>query len=316
MIPAEKIKAALCAWPYQPESVTPMTGQGMNSATWLVVTAHGHYVAKLVDDLDAPGLIKSLRIAEFLAARELPCGPPVRTRGGELVVPLPEGTLALLRQDRGTPPDPSVPSQVRRAGRVLARAHNALRDFETGPDPHYRWPWEWVDRLLNTIAMPQHVNVAARHVWLEIVRTVADHQLSVSVIHGDPGLSGFLLADDNRDALIDWTTTMRGPLLYDLACVAVMTKRSGPQVARWFTEGYAEQIPEIRPELAYLDYLVKARWIANAIYFASRIERGIQRGSDSPTANQAGLEEAYAGMTGGANRSRNGGNHWDRLELL
>jgi Ser/Thr protein kinase RdoA (MazF antagonist) len=300
MIPAEKIEAALCAWPYQPESVTPLAGQGMNSTTWLVVTAHGRYVAKLVDDLDAPGLIKSLRIAEFLGARGLPCGPPIRTHDGDLTISLPEGVLALLKYDPGTPPDPSVPDQVRRAGRVLALAHNALRDFPAGSDPHYRWPWEWIDRLLGTIAMPAHVNAAARRVWPEIVRTVADHQLSVSLIHGDPGLSGFLLADDNRDALIDWTTTMRGPLLYDLACVAVMTKRTGPQTARWFIEGYAAQMPEIRPELTYLDSLVKARWLANAIYFASRIERGIQRGSDSPTANQDGLAEAYAGLTGGA----------------
>lgn len=106
-----------------------------------------------------------------------------------------------------------MPSQVHRAGQALARAHNALRDYPTGSDPHYRWPWEWVDRLLDTIAMPEHVNSAARRVWPELVRTVADHQLSVSVIHGDPGLRGFLIADDNRDALVDWVTTMRGPLL-------------------------------------------------------------------------------------------------------
>jgi hypothetical protein len=42
---------------------------------------------------------------------------------------------------------------------------------------------------------------------------------------------------------------------------------------------------------------VKARWLANAIYFSSRIERGIERGSASPTANHEGLAEAYAGMT-------------------
>jgi len=56
-------------------------------------------------------------------------------------------------------------------------------------------------------------------------------------------------------------------------------------------------MPEIGPQLAYLDCLVKARWLANAIYFCSRIERGITRGSGSPTANQDGLAAAYAGMT-------------------
>ena len=291
----------------------------MNSTTWLVVTAHGWYVAKLVDDVDAPGLVRGLRIADFLAARGLPCGPPVRTRDGQLTISLPEGALALLRHDPGTPPDPSVPNQVRRAGRALARAHEALRDYPVESDPHYRWPWEWVDRLLDAVAMPAHVNAAARRIWPEIVRTIADKQLSISVIHGDPGLSGFLLADhtgdsshtedsshtggtshadeNTQDGIIDWVTTMRGPLLYDLACFAVMTERSGPQVTRWFTEGYAAQMPEVRSELPYLDCLVKARWLANAIYFADRIERDIERGSASPTTNQDGLAEAYAGMT-------------------
>ncbi|WP_157180954.1 hypothetical protein [Actinopolymorpha alba] len=73
----------------------------------------------------------------------------------------------------------------------------------------------------------------------------------------------------------------------------------GPQTARWFIDGNATQMPEIRPQLAHLDCLVKARWLANAIYFADRIGRRGERGSDSPTTNQDGLAEAYAGMTGG-----------------
>jgi homoserine kinase type II len=297
VIPARNIEAALSAWRYRVEAVTPLAG-GWNSATWLVVTAEGRYVAKLVDDLDAPALASGLRIAEFLAARGLACGAPARTLDGELAIRLPEGTLALLRHEPGNPPDLSVPGQVRRAGRVLARAHQALRDFPAGSDPRYRWPWEWVTQCLNTIAMPEHVNAAARRIWPEIVRTVADHQMPVSVIHADPGPDGFLLGGDGaQDALIDWATTLRGPLLYDLACFAVITKPAGPQAARWFTEGYAAQMPEIGPQLAHLDCLVKARWLANAIYFSSRIERGITRGSDSPTANRDGLAAAYAGMT-------------------
>jgi homoserine kinase type II len=296
-IPALNVEAALSAWPYRVESVTPLPG-GWNSATWLVVTAEGRYVAKLVDDVDAAALASGLRIAEFLAARGLACGAPSRTRDDELTIGLPEGTLALLRYEPGAPPDLSVPGQVRRAGRVLARAHQALRDFPVGSDSRYRWPWEWVTQDLDILAMPEHVIAAARRIWPEIVRTVADYRLSISVIHADPGPDGFLLGGDGaQDALIDWATTLRGPLLYDLACFAVITRPAGPQAARWFAEAYAAQMPEIGPQLAHLDCLVKARWLANAIYFSSRIERGIVRGSDSPTANQDGLAAAYAGMT-------------------
>lgn len=296
MIPAETVRTALSAWPYRVESVLPLGG-GWNSATWLVATAEGRYVAKLVDHVDVPGLASGMRIAEFLAARGLACGAPARTRDGKLTIPLPEGTLALLRHEPGTPPDLSVPGQVRRAGRLLAQAHQALRDCPVGADPRYRWPWEWVPHGLDTISIPEHGNAAARRVWPEIVRTVADRQLSISVIHADPGPDGFLLGDGTQDALIDWTTTLRGPLLYDLACFAVITRPTSPEAARWFIAGYAAQVPEIRPQLAYLDCLVRARWLANAIYFSSRIERGIERGSDSPTANRDGLAAAYTGMT-------------------
>ncbi len=210
--------------------------------------------------------------------------------------------LALLRYVPGTPPDTSVPDQVRRAGRVLARAHSVLRDCPVGDEPRYRWPWEWVTRCLDTIAMPAEVNAAARRAWREIVRTVQEHRLSISLIHSDPGPEGFLLnvADAGQDALIDWATTMRGPLLYDLASFAVLTRPAGPAAAQWFTDGYLQQMPQIGPQLAHLDCLVRARWVAHAIYFSSRIERGIDRGPGAPTANQDGLAAAYAGMTAGA----------------
>ena len=146
--------------------------------------------------------------------------------------------------------------------------------------------------------MPGHINAAARRIWPQIVHTVTVHQLPVSVIHADPGPDGFLLSGDGaQDALIDWATPLRGPVLYDLASFAVITWPVGPHAARWFTEGYVAQMPEVVPQLAYLDCLVKARWLANAIYFSARIDRDIKRGSDSSAANHDGLAAAYAGMT-------------------
>ncbi len=293
------VRAALRAWPYHVQSVTRLAG-GWNSTTWRVDTPDGQFVAKLVDDLDAPGLISGLQVAEYLTARGLACGAPVRTRDAALTIQLSHGTLALLHREDGSPPDLSVPSQVRRAGRVLARAHSALRHFPAADNPGYSWPWTWVTDRLDTVGMPANVRLAAERVWAQIVAAVSDRKLSISIIHADPGPDCFLLrGDGSRDALIDWTTTLYGPLLYDLACFAVITRPAGPQPARWFTEGYAAAAPAIVPELGALDWLIKARWIANAIYFSSRIQRGIERGSDSPTANEDGLAAAYAGLTAG-----------------
>jgi len=280
--------------------VTPLGG-GWNSSTWLVTAGDGRYVAKLVDHLDAQGLGAGLSAAEFAAARGLACGVPVRTRGGALTITFADGELALLRYAPGIPPDLSAPDQVRRAGQVLARAHKILRDYPAGDEPRYRWPWEWVTRCLDTVAMPAELNSAARRAWQEVVAAGGDNHLTISLIHSDPGPDSFLLGDAvaRHDALIDWATPLRGPLLYDLASFAVLTRPAGPHAARWITEGYAEEMPEIGPELAHLGGLVQARWIAQAIYFASRIERGINRGHGGPRANEEGLATAYAALTAG-----------------
>lgn len=278
-----------------------MTG-GWNSSTWLVEAQAGRYVAKLVDHLDAPGLVAGLRLADFASRRGLICGAPVKTTKGEYTAPFADGVLTLLSFVPGVHPDSSRPQEIRRAGRVLARAHRVLADYPAGDDDRYRWPWEWVPRCLDTIAMPADVNSAARTAWTEIVRTVGDHQLSISLLHADPGPEAFLLSADEpeQDAIIDWTTTLRGPLLYDLASFAVVTKDAGTRVTDWLIEGYLREHSALAPELADLGTMIKARWLANAIYFASRIERGITRGSESPTANEDGLAAAFAGLTGTA----------------
>ena len=313
---AEDVAAALAVWPVPVSSATPMTG-GWNSSTWLVETpatetsATGtpagetpaeRYVAKLVDHLDAPGLVAGLRLADFASRRGLACGAPVRTTAGDYTVPFADGVLTLLTFVPGRHPDSTRAPDIRRAGRVLARAHQVLASYPAGDDDRYRWPWEWVPRCLDTIAMPAEINDAARVAWADIVQAVGDHELSILLLHADPGPEAFLLnADDPaQDAMIDWTTTLRGPLLYDVASFAVVTKDDGPQVTDWLIEGYLLERPALGAELADLGTMIRARWLANAIYFASRIERGITRGSDSPTANEDGLAAAFAGLTGTA----------------
>ncbi len=293
--------AALSAWPERIESVTPIGG-GWNSRTWLVRTFAGPYVAKLVDAQDAGALAGSLRVAEFAAARGLACGPPARARDGNLTAAVPGGELALLRYMPGGPPDVSNPAQVRRAGRLLARAHRILQEYPATDDSRDRWPWEWVPRCFDTIAMPAEVGDAARRAWRDAVQTAREYRLPVGLIHADPGPDAFRLhpTDPDQDALIDWATTLRGPRLYDLACFAVTTDAAGPSAAQWFADGYREVTPQISAQLEHLPCFIRARWMANAIYFADRIARGIRRGSQSPTANQDGLDDALRGMTGAA----------------
>lgn len=152
--------------------------------------------------------------------------------------------------------------------------------------------------------MPPQVSAAARRAWQLAEAAVAAGGLTISLIHADPGPDSFLLSEagPGPDALIDWATPLRGPLLYDLASFAVLTGAAAAQAARWFIAGYASEMPEIGPQLAHLDCFVKVRWAVQAIYFASRIERGIDRGPGAPDVNQDGLAAAYAGMTAGSAR--------------
>lgn len=300
MTSADDVIAALGAWPYAVRSVTPLTG-GWNSATWLVETVAGPYVAKLVDRSDATNFTRGLLVAEYAGAHGLVCGAPARTRTDCLTVSLHDGVLALLRLAQGATPNLSAPSEVRRAGRTLARAHRILRDCPEGQDSRARWPWVWVRRNLDELSMPTKVRKAARRAWDQAVLAVEKNELSVSLLHSDPGPHNFLLNTSHpaRDALIDWSTALRGPLLYDLASFAVLTK-SVPSAAPWFAEGYVAEVPQMAGELTDLNAVVKARWVAHAIYFSYRIEHGITCGAGSHSANEEGLADAYHGMTADA----------------
>jgi Ser/Thr protein kinase RdoA (MazF antagonist) len=231
---AGDVAVALVSWLPRVDSVTPLGG-GWNSSTWLVAAGGESYLAKLVDDLDEQGLDAGLQVAGFAAARGLACGTPVRTRGGALTVSVPRnprdpgGVLALLRYVPGTPPDLSAADQVRRAGRVLARAHKILRTYPAQDEPPSRWP----SQCLGAVAMPEKVRAAAHRAWAEAVTAIRDNQLTISLIHADPGPDSFLLSgtDPGQDALIDWATPLRGPLLYDLDSFAVLTRSAGARAA-------------------------------------------------------------------------------------
>ncbi|WP_188193645.1 hypothetical protein [Nonomuraea sp. SYSU D8015] len=125
----------------------------------------------------------------------------------------------------------------------------------------------------------------------------AGARLRIWVVKGDPGLDGFHLSEDSpaTDGLVDRAAALEAPFLYDLACVAVLT-RDKRRAIRHVVEGYRSLHPEVEGELEHLDTFVRLRWMANAIYFADRIERDVFRGSVDPEANHKGLAQAYAGI--------------------
>ncbi|MEV6040490.1 phosphotransferase [Nonomuraea sp. NPDC052116] len=291
----DRLLSALAAWDLPLEHAEPLHG-GWNSITWLVSSRTGdRYVAKLADTDSAAAYLSGLRVAARAQSRGLTSGAPVPLVGGRLVAELEEGVLALLEYVPGRTPDTASPQDLRRMGALLARAHRVLGDDADDLGEQHRWPWPWVRACLRDLDMPEHLRRAVTEVMQE-AREAAP-LLRAGVVHGDPGPDSFRLSEHSPDldGLIDWGAVLQAPLLYDLACAAVLT-RDTPQALRHLLGGYRTVDPSIARDLEHLDLFVRVRWMANALYFTDRIARGVLRGSGGPAANEEGLAEAYAGM--------------------
>jgi Ser/Thr protein kinase RdoA (MazF antagonist) len=306
------LSAALAPWGLPVRSVERLTG-GWNSSTWLVRVASGGgnsgdadelgdaddpYIAKLGDTEDADAFCSGLRVATLAAAHGFSSGPPVPTLDGRLAVDLPEGVLALLSHVPGTPPDESSTGDLRRVGSTLARAHLALGNNVTGLSEQFIWPWSWAPVCIDEIPMPKDIRDTAARVLDQAGELAGRAPLRMGVVHADPGLDAFLLSEESArlDGLIDWSVTMQAPVLHDLACFAVMTRRN-PRLLERCVAGYLDTTPELAGELEHLGTFVRLRWMCQAMYFASRISRGIVRGAASEEENHQGLAEAHRGMT-------------------
>ncbi|MFD8381739.1 phosphotransferase enzyme family protein [Streptomyces sp. NPDC059679] len=283
------------------QSVQKLVG-GWNSTTWLVGVSSGdesaQYVAKLADSEDGDAFRSGLRVASAAASRGFPSGAPIPTADGCLAIDLPEGVLALLQYVPGRSASAVSDDDMRRVGGTLARAQLAVGAESAGVSEQHTWPWAWVDVCLQELPMASEIRDAAARALDEARDVTARISPRVGVVHGDPGLEAFRLRDESphEDGLIDWAAAMEAPLLYDLASFAVMTRET-PEALPPCLEGYRHVAPEISGELRHLDVFVRLRWMCHAIYFASRLERGITRGAASEAENRERLAEAYVGLT-------------------
>jgi Ser/Thr protein kinase RdoA (MazF antagonist) len=118
--------------------------------------------------------------------------------------------------------------------------------------------------------------------------------LPVQVVHGDPAFDAFILdgARVEEDGMVDWSATMGAPVLYDLGTVAAAC-RGHPDRLSAFLRGYLGVDPTLAGQVQRLGTFTRLRWMCTAVYFADRIDRGIERNA-SPSANRLGLAEAYA----------------------
>jgi homoserine kinase type II len=187
---------------------------------------------------------------------------------------------------------------MRRVGGVLARAQLAVEDGRARVSEQHAWPWPWADDCLQNLPMAPEIRDAAARALDDARKVTAGTSLRVGVVHADPGLDAFRLRDETpqEDGLVDWAAAMEAPLLYDLASFAVLTRENAQSLTPCL-EGYRHIAPEAGRELRHLGAFVRLRWMCHAIYFTSRLERGIVRGVASEAENRDSLAEAYRGLT-------------------
>lgn len=102
-----------------------------------------------------------------------------------------------------------------------------------------------------------------------------------------------------RCGIIDWSTALYGPLLYDLASAVMYL--GGPDRAGGMVDAYLARGTVTRAEADDgLHRMLRFRWAVQADYFAFRIAGNDLTGISGPHENEKGLEDARRALPGDA----------------
>jgi homoserine kinase type II len=292
MISEELLRACLGEhWELHRVRIEPHHG-GMNSATWFVTAGSRRWVAKAVAPDTVLHFTGGLAAAALLDRPDLPTGAPERSRDGQLAVTVDGYMLALLAWVPGDGITTDRPAAQHIIGTTLARAHALLRDADLPSTGSFHW----VD------PGAEHLDVQA---WVRPAVTAAlaalddldSATLTWGPLHTDPAPEAFRLDPDTGTCgLIDWSTAMRGPYLYDLASAVMYVggpDNGGPLIEAYLAEGVLPRAEVDRGLLTFLRF----RWAVQADYFARRIANHDLTGIADQAENEKGLEDARRRLT-------------------
>ena len=279
-------------WGLPGATLTRLDG-GMGSRTWIVDDASRRWVLKAV----APGLggnlAGGLAVARRLDQSGIPAGAPEPTRTGDLTTSVSGHRLGLLAWVPGEPLTGGDEGERRLIGTTLGRVHRALASKEVPATQRFHW-----------------VDPAARHFslrpWLRpaVASAVAAMERpglrtwSTGLLHADPAPGAFRLDRvTGRCGVIDWSTALRGPLLYDLASAAMFL--GGLESSAEMTGAYLATGVLSRAETEEgLALMLRFRWAVQADYFARRVTSNDLNGIAGPADNEKGLEDARRALLG------------------
>ena len=258
------------------------TLSGMNSVTVAVDLSIGQFVAKWVAGPERDRLRNGALAAQVMTAGGLRAGAPLTLRDGRLTAPLADGEVALLEEVPGRPLTADAGDQDA-WGAALGRAHRIAPRGEHGTF------FGWVEGAGMNPALEAWVRLAASRVLDEVRSADA---VSWVQLHTDPAPEAFLRdAASGEVGVIDWTGSVPGPTLYDVAS-AVMCA-GGPDKAARLIEAYLDASRLPATEVAeFLDTFRRFRALVQAVYFSNRLARSDLTGIASQAENSAGLQDA------------------------
>ena len=274
------------------EAMIEVHNGGMNSATWFVSEGGERWVAKAVVPASRRSFAAGLAVAAVLEDTGIPAGAPVAARDGEFVVDVDGIPLALLTWVPGDDLSGTDPGDQQLIGVTLARVHRVLLDVSVPGAERFHW----VDPQSEHLTIRPWVRGAVAAA-VTAYDELDPRMLSWGLLHTDPAPEAFRL---NRFSgvcgLIDWSTAMTGPLLYDLASAVMYV--GGPDRAGSLIESYLDQgaVPRAEVERG-LSVMLRFRWAVQADYFARRIATQDLTGIDSTAENEGGLADARAWLS-------------------
>lgn len=253
-------------WGVRVDSCERIVMSGHNALAW-VATPSGRMLAKWsVVPERFPLLAALTHLTDWLDGRRLPVSAPVAALNGRLQVELDGASLGLQHGVDGDLLDTTDHTQVRAAGAVLARLHDALAEYPDAeqvpglvspPTPLAARVTGWLD------SDPEHVPASARDVLRRLVADAAPGPLPTQIVHGDFRSANVLCAGSEVAAVIDFEEARLDHRIDELARSAVLLgtrfRNLGPVssgVRRSFLAGYQSERRLTPTETSWWDPLV------------------------------------------------------------
>jgi Ser/Thr protein kinase RdoA (MazF antagonist) len=263
---------------------------GMSSATW---TVDDRWVLKAVPGPQGDLLPGGLAVARLLAAAGVASGTPRPTRDGALTARADDSRLGLLAWVPGTALTGDSETERRLIGATLARVHQVLAG-QTVPGAR---SFHWVDPAAPHLSLRSWLRPAVTAAVTALER-LTPGRWTAGLLHADPAPEAFRHDPAaGQTGIIDWSTALSGPLLYDLASAVMYL--GGPHRAAGLTEAYLAAGVISRAEaVGGMAAMLRFRWAVQADYFAWRIAGGDLTGVSGPQENEKGLEDARRALHG------------------